>query len=102
MWTHLRNPQLLAAYAVAFCIMFAQLGTFTYINFYLSARPFSLSTTALGLLFMVYLLGVVVTPGAGKWIDRRGHRFALVTAFSAGAVGIALTLIHSLPMIVFG
>jgi len=101
-WRHLRNPRLLATYVVGFCIMFTLLGTFTYINFYLSAAPFSLSTRALGLLFVVYLVGAVVTPGAGKWIDRRGHRFALVIAFSGGAAGITLTLIHSLPVIVFG
>src|SRR5579872_488326 len=102
MGKHLRNPRLLAAYAVSFCIMFTQLGTFTYINFYLSAKPFSMSTSALGFLFLVYLLGAVVTPRAGKWIDRRGHRFALVTAFLGATVGIALTLIHSVPMIVLG
>ena len=102
MWRHLRDPRLAATYAVGFCIMFTLLGTFTYINFYLSAPPFSLTTSALGLLFVVYLVGAIVTPTAGKWIDRRGHRFALVTAFCGGAAGIALTLIHSLPVIVFG
>jgi predicted MFS family arabinose efflux permease len=102
MWRHLRNPSLLATYAVGFCIMFTLLGTFTYINFYLSAPPFSLTTNALGTLFVVYLIGAVVTPTAGKWIDRRGHRFALVTAFCGGAAGITLTLIHSLPVIVLG
>ena len=102
MLRHLRNPRLLATYAVGFCIMFTLLGTFTYINFYLAAPPFSLGTTALGSLFVVYLMGAVVTPGAGKWIDRRGHRFALVTAFCGGALGITLTLIQSLPVIVFG
>src|SRR4029077_3303786 len=102
MWLHLRNPRLAATYAVAFCVMFTLLGTFTYIHFYLSAPPFSLTTTALGMLFVVYLIGAIVTPTAGKWIDRRGHRFALVTAFCGGAAGITLTLIHSLPVIVFG
>ena len=102
MLRHLRTPRLLATYAVGFCIMFTLLGTFTYINFYLAAPPFSLSTTALGSLFVVYLMGAVVTPSAGKWIDRRGHRFALVTAFCGGALGVTLTLIHSLPVIVFG
>jgi MFS transporter, YNFM family, putative membrane transport protein len=101
-WRHLRNPRLLATYAVGFCVMFTLLGTFTYINFYLAAPPFLLSTTALGLLFVVYLIGAVVTPGAGKWIDRRSHRFALVTAFCGGAAGIALTLIHSLPVVMLG
>ena len=85
MLRHLRNPRLVATYAVGFCVMFSLLGTFTYVNFYLAAPPFGLSTTALGLLFVVYLVGAVVTPTAGRAIDRFGHRFALVAAFTGGA-----------------
>jgi predicted MFS family arabinose efflux permease len=102
MLQHLRNPRLLATYAVGFCVMFSLLGTFTYVNFYLAAPPFGLSTAALGLLFVVYLVGAVVTPTAGRAIDRFGHRFALVVAFTGGAAGVCLTLIHSLPMVMLG
>ena len=102
MWRHLRNPRLLATYVVGFCIMFTLLGTFTYVNFYLAAPPFGLSTTALGLLFVVYLVGAVVTPTAGRAIDRFGHRFALVAAFTGGATGVCLTLVHSLPVVMVG
>jgi len=102
MLRHLRNPRLVATYAVGFCVMFSLLGTFTYINFYLAAPPFLLGTAALGLLFVVYLVGAVITPVAGRAIDRFGHRFALVAAFSAGAAGVLLTLIHSLPVVMVG
>ena len=102
MLRHLRNPRLVATYAVGFCVMFSLLGTFTYINFYLAEPPFLLSTAALGLLFVVYLVGAVITPVAGHAIDRFGHRFALVAAFSAGAAGVLLTLIHSLPVVMVG
>jgi predicted MFS family arabinose efflux permease len=102
MLRHLRNPRLAATYAVGFCVMFSLLGTFTYINFYLAAPPFSLSTAALGLLFVVYLVGAAVTPTAGRAIDRFGHRFALVAAFMAGAAGVCLTLVHSLPVVMIG
>jgi YNFM family putative membrane transporter len=102
MLRHLRNPRLAATYAVGFCVMFTLLGTFTYVNFYLAAPPFHLSTTALGQLFAVYLVGAVITPRAGRMIDRMGHRFALVVAFSGGAAGIALTLIPSLPVVLLG
>jgi predicted MFS family arabinose efflux permease len=102
MLRHLRNPRLAATYAVGFCVMFSLLGTFTYVNFYLAAPPFNLSTTALGLLFVVYLVGAVVTPVAGRAIDRLGHRFALVAAFTAGAAGVSLTLVHSLPIVMVG
>ncbi len=102
MLRHLRNPRLAATYAVGFCVMFSLLGTFTYVNFYLAAPPFNLSTTALGLLFVVYLVGAVVTPVAGRAIDRLGHRFALVVAFTGGAAGVSLTLVHSLPIVMVG
>ena len=99
---HLRNPRLLATYAVGFCVFFTLLTTFTYINFYLAAPPFHLSTEALGFLFVVYLVGAVITPFAGRMIDALGHRFALTAAFTAGAAGICLTLIQSLPAIMAG
>jgi predicted MFS family arabinose efflux permease len=102
MLRHLRNPRLVATYAVGFCVMFTLLATFTYINFYLAAPPFHLSTAALGLIFVVYLVGAVITPVAGRAIDRLGHRFALVAAFSAGVTGVLLTLIHSLPVVMAG
>jgi predicted MFS family arabinose efflux permease len=102
MLRHLRNPRLVATYAVGFCVMFSLLATFTYINFYLAAPPFLLSTSALGLIFVVYLVGAVITPVAGSAIDRMGHRFALVVAFSAGATGVLITLVHSLPVVMIG
>lgn len=102
MLKHLRNPRLAATYAVGFCVMFSLLGTFTYVNFYLAAPPFSLSTVALGFLFVVYLVGAVITPWAGQWIDRLGHRFTLVAAFTGGAAGVGLTLVHSLPVVMLG
>src|SRR6185312_17097981 len=74
---HMRNPHLLATCAVGFCVLFTLVATFTYVNFYLAAPPFHLSTRALGLLFTVYLVGVAITPVAGRSIDRVGHRFAL-------------------------
>jgi len=102
MLLHLRNPQLLATYAVGFCVLFTLVATFTYVNFYLAVPPFSLSTAALGLLFVVYLVGAVVTPIAGRAIDRLGHRFALTLAFSGGAAGIAITLVPRLPVVLLG
>ena len=102
MLRHLRNPRLAATYVVGFCVMFTLLGTFTYVNFYLAAPPFSMSTAALGRLFVVYLVGAIITPRAGRMIDRMGHRFALVAAFTVGAAGVALTLAHSMTAVLAG
>jgi len=102
MLRHLRNPRLAATYCVGFCVLFTLVASFTYVNFYLAAPPFLLGTTALGLLFVVYLVGAVVTPIAGRSIDRVGHRFALAAAYSGGAAGIAITLARSLPLVMLG
>ncbi|MBI5281250.1 MAG: MFS transporter [Candidatus Solibacter usitatus] len=99
---HLRNPQLLATYTAGFCVLFAMMAAFTYVNFHLAAAPFHLNTSQLGLVFGVFLVGALVTPFAGHWIDRLGNRIAIVLAFSAGIGGSALTLIPSLLAVMAG
>jgi MFS family permease len=84
MAAHLANPRLLATYAVGFGVLFTLIATFTYVNFYLAAPPFGLGTTALGLLFTVYLVGAAITPVGGRAIDRLGHRWTLLAAFGGG------------------
>lgn len=78
------------------------LGTFTYVNFYLSAPPFGLSTGALGLIFVVYLVGAVLTPPAGRWIDRLGHRVAYFWAMLLSITGCLMTLVHYLAAVIAG
>ena len=58
----LRNRRLVATCAVGFCILFTQVAMFTYVTFHLAAPPYSLSTVALGWLFVVYLVGAAVMP----------------------------------------
>lgn len=99
---HLRNPQLIATFAIGFNILFALVATFTYVTFYLAAPPFGLSPAQLSALFMVYLAGMVITPLGGLWIARAGSRIALIAALVTGMVGVLLTLIPNLPLIMLG
>lgn len=98
----LRNGQLVATDVVGFCVLFTQVAMFTYVTFHLSDPPYGLSTAALGWLFVVYLVGAVVTPIAGRWIDSRGYRAGLSSGVGIGLVGAALTLTAWLPTIVAG
>src|SRR6185295_14568880 len=75
-----RNRQLAATCGVGFCVLFTQVAMFTYVTFHVAAPPYSLSTVAIGWLFVVYLLGAVVTPFSGMWIDSYGHRAGLALA----------------------
>ena len=75
---------------------------FTYVTFHVAAPPYSLSTVALGWLFVVYLLGAAVMPFSGMWIDSYGHRAGIASAMSIGATGSLMTLAPSLPVIIVG
>jgi MFS transporter, YNFM family, putative membrane transport protein len=99
---HLRNPKLIAAYAVGFCVLFSMTGTFTYITFHLAMPPFLLGTAALGSIFVVYLVGAAITPIMGRMIDRLGNRRILMVSVVAGLVGIGLTLVPNLWVIAVG
>jgi MFS transporter, YNFM family, putative membrane transport protein len=98
----LGEPRLLATFAVGFMVLFTQVATFTYVTFHLSAPPFGLGTSALSYLFTIYLVGAVVTPFAGRWIDRAGSRRAITGVIAAAVGGAALTLAPSLPLVVAG
>ena len=74
---HLRNPSLRAAFAIGFCILFAFIGTFTYVNFALAREPFALTMMGLGFVYFVFLPSVVTTPLAGRFVRRFGARPAL-------------------------
>ena len=102
MLDHLRNPRLLATYAVGFNVLFSLVGVFTYITFYLADPPFLLSTEDLSYLFVVYLIGLFVTPAAGFVISRVGLRRGIVAAVAISLAGVALTLVHSLGFVVAG
>lgn len=100
--SHLRNRQLLATYAVGFNVLFCLVGAFTYVNFYLADAPFHLGPAALASIFGVYLIGAVVTPVAGRLLDRIGYRRGLVGAAVMAGVGVLLTLVPVLPVVIAG
>ena len=83
-------------------MLFSLVGIFTYVTFHLAAPPYSLQPGALGSIFFVYLAGAVVTPMAGRAIDRFGHRRTLAVAIAVAIVGVALTLGGPLWMVVAG
>ena len=96
------NSRLVATFGVGFCVLFTQVAMFTYVTFHLAEPPFLLGTVALGWLFVVYLVGAVVTPLGGRWIDAYGHRVGIGSAMAFGGGGALLTLMPSVPVIVVG
>ncbi len=99
---HLRNGRLLANFGMGATVLFALVGCFTYANFYLAAAPYHLNSAQLGSIFFVYLLGVVITPQSGWFLDRFGFRRTTLLYCSMMIAGLLCTLVRSLPMIVIG
>jgi MFS transporter, YNFM family, putative membrane transport protein len=100
--TFARDPVLLATFAVGASVLFSLTAAFTFATYLLAEPPFRLSTVALGNVFFVYLIGVVVTPLSGRLIDHVGHRAAVLVAIATSTLGVLLTLVPSIDAIVAG
>jgi predicted MFS family arabinose efflux permease len=98
----LRNGPLLAGLGIGFCILFAFIGTFTYINFVLAAAPFQLGMMSLGFVYLVFLPSIVTTPFGGRIVARVGTQTTLWGALGITAIGLPLLLSASLGAVVTG
>ena len=101
MLAHLRNPRLLATYAVGFGVLFNFIATFTYLSFHLAAPPFNRSPAFLGSIFVVYLFGSVAALWLGRAIAWLGRRNFVLCVLAVWAGGMLFSLIPSVPAIVF-
>ncbi|MEN3351585.1 MAG: transporter, family, putative rane transport protein [Bradyrhizobium sp.] len=97
-----RDPALRAAFAVGFCILFAFIGTFTFVNFVLVRPPLSLGRMDLGLVYFVFLPSVVTTLLAGNIAARFGTRRAIWGALAVTGVGLPLLLTPQLAAVLAG
>jgi MFS transporter, YNFM family, putative membrane transport protein len=99
---HWRNPSLRAAFGIGFCILFAFIGTFTFVNFVLVRPPLSLGRMDLGFVYFVFLPSVVTTLLAGKAVSRFGTRPAIWSALAVAAIGLPLMLSSHLAEVLAG
>lgn len=99
---HLRNGPLRATFAIGFCILFAFIGTFTYVNFVLAREPIALSPMALGFVYFVFLPSILTTPVAGRIAPRFGARPTFWGSLGVAGIGLPLLLLPSLPAVMGG
>jgi predicted MFS family arabinose efflux permease len=99
---HLRNPPLLASFGIGFCILFAFIGTFTYVNFVLVREPLSLGRMELGLVYFVFLPSIVTTPFAGAAVRRYGTRPTFWIALALAGLGLPLLLQPNIKSVIVG
>jgi predicted MFS family arabinose efflux permease len=99
---HLKNPPLRTAFAIGFLILFAFIGTFTYVNFVLVQAPLAVSPMQLGLVYCVFLPSILTTPLAGRAVQAFGTRPTFWAALSLAGLGLPLLVTASLPAVLAG
>jgi len=99
---HLRNPRLQAAFGIGFCILFAFIGTFTYVNFVLVRPPLSLGPMQLGFVYFVFLPSLFTTLLAGWAVRRIGELRTLWAGLAVAAFGLPLLLVPNLSAVLLG
>jgi MFS transporter, YNFM family, putative membrane transport protein len=99
---HLRNPALRASFGIGFLILFAFIGTFTYVNFVLAGEPLSVSRMSLGFVYFVFLPAMFSTPAAGKAALYFGTRPALWSGLLIAGMGLPLLLVPNLIAVLVG
>lgn len=102
MIAHWRNPKLRSVFAIGFCILFAFIGTFTFVNFVLVRPPLTLGMMELGLVYFVFAPSVVTTLFAGRAVARFGTRPAIWAALTVAAIGLPLILSSHLANVLLG
>jgi YNFM family putative membrane transporter len=99
---HLRHPALPWLFLEGFLLMGGFVTIYNYVGYRLVAPPFSLSQTEIGLVFVVYLLGIASSAYAGMLAMRFGRHRVLPVAFALMLLGTVLTCAGSLWVIVTG
>ena len=99
---HFRDPGLPWLFAEAFLLMGGFVCIYNYIGFRLLDPPFSLSQSAIGAIFIVYLFGTVSSALTGEIASRLGRRKVLWLAILVGLAGVILTLSAHLGLIILG
>ncbi len=100
--SHLRDAGLPWLFALGFLLMGVFVSMYNYIGYRLLAAPFGLGQSTVGVLSLLYLIGIASAMWAGRLADRIGRRKVLWLVMAQMLAGLLLTLSNRLPVIVAG
>lgn len=89
-------------FLTGFVLMGCFVSVYNYLGYRLAAAPFNLSSTVIGLVFTLYLVGMWASAWAGKLADRLGRRHVLWMMVVVMGAGLALTVASSLTVVILG
>lgn len=99
---HCRNRAVISSCALGFFVLFSLVGCFSFINLHLAQAPYHLNSAQLANLFIVYLIGMVITPAAAFLLKKYGASRTMTLAVILSATGVIITIASALPIIIFG
>jgi len=98
----LKQWELVRIYVCAAGGFFVFSSLFNYLPFRLSSSPFLLSTEVITLLYLVFVMGVIMGPIAGRVSNRFGSGVTLIGGGMTLAVSLFLILMPSIIAVVLG
>lgn len=98
----LADPGQRRLFGVAFLMMGAFTSVYNYLGFRLQQAPFSLGQTAIGAVFLMYLVGTFSSAWTGRLVDRIGRRTVLWIMAAVCGAGLVVTLGEPLAVVLLG
>lgn len=95
-----RKKSLCFAYIVSFIPLFSFVGMYTILNSFLSNPSFGFSTKQIFFVRLIGVLGMVLSPMAGKLVKRLGALFVLRAALVLSIIGLIFIVLSSNIIIV--
>lgn len=99
---NLRNPVILKLYLIAFSLMGSFMALYNFISYPLMAPPYNFSQTAVGSIFIMYLVGTFSSTYMGGLADRFGNEKILCLSITIMLTGAIITLAANLAVKMLG
>ncbi|MDI2587176.1 MFS transporter [Psychrobacillus sp. NEAU-3TGS] len=99
---HLKDPAMLCLFGIGFTLMAGFVSLYNYISFKLLNPPYSLSTTIVGWIFIIYLVGTFSSTWFGSLADRFGRQKVLISGIVIMFAGSLITLDIHLALKIVG
>ncbi|SDN25692.1 MFS transporter, YNFM family, putative membrane transport protein [Fictibacillus solisalsi] len=99
---HLKDPGLVCLFFMGFLLLGSNVALFNYIAYVLLGKPYSLSQTIVGWIFLIMIIGMFSSVWTGKWVDRHGRQRILFINLVLALAGVTMTLDSHLLIKIMG
>lgn len=97
-----KTPGFVCLLIIGFLLEAGFVSLYNYIGFQLMKPPYSLSQTAVGFIFLVYLVGTFSSTWMGMLADKYGKRKILPLSLAIVMIGVCITLFTDIRIMILG